>query len=60
MLESGNMSQLRANRNLFKTVQASERGNAWMNTSMTTDSEAAGLHTTRFMNDIINKSIDIQ
>ena len=41
---------------LYKTAQSTDR---WMNTSMTTDSEPLARQTTRFMNDIINKSIDI-
>ena len=44
---------------LLKTAQGSDQDYNWMNTSMTTDSEPRGLRTTRFMNEMINKSIDV-
>ena len=50
----------KAGQGLQATARVSDKGRAWMNSSMTADSEPLGLPTTRFMNDIINKSIDIQ
>lgn len=44
------------------TARASDRGHKWMNSSMTIESSDDRKHggkKTRFMNDIINKSIDV-
>ena len=70
MEEKGSMaltqSVLNSNRkpkagNVFATTtRTSDSKHKWLTSSMTADSEPLGLQRARFMNDIINKSIDVK